>query len=104
MSTAIAEWTVALLDPAGDRFRRVNLSLTRAQAQDLACFVYDVSGVDVWAVRNRRSELARLVPVEDIGNVLDDDGNRVPIVEGGQLPFRTRDDDRLAPDQSEGVQ
>jgi hypothetical protein len=83
-------WTIAYREDAEDRFHRVDLTLTLYQARDFARYLYEITGLDVWAVPNRRSELQGLVRVEDIGSLLTEDDERVLLAEGGELPFPVR--------------
>lgn len=82
-------WTVAYrrMSPEPEQvFHRVDLSETWHTASGEVYTAYaEVLGgdYDVWYVPNRASELTDYVTREDVMNVLDNDGVRVPIADDG---------------------
>jgi hypothetical protein len=77
-------WTIAYRKPRANRFLRVALALTWAQAWELAGrFVAANPGLEVHYVTSREAELTGYVVEEDVRNILVESGRRVRIVEGG---------------------
>ena len=84
-------WTVAYREPSEPLFHRVELNLTWNQSVELTRHLYQVTpDLEIWFVSNRRGELDGYVQVEDVMNLMEDDGTRVPMTDDGQLPFEVR--------------
>lgn len=80
-------WTIAYRRPKANRFLRVDLSLTWAEAKALA----NRAGLalpdhEIYYVGNQHAELTEYVPEEDRGNIFTHTAARVRIREGGVLP------------------
>lgn len=84
------KWTVAyrrLFPEPEPVFHRVDLSETWHTASgEVYSAYYEVLGgdYDVWYTTNRASELTEHVSREDVLNILDSDGVRVPIADDGK--------------------
>lgn len=80
-------WTIAYRRPRGRSLHRAtNWSGTLNQARMMATAFHDANpGTHVYYTVTAQAEVAGYVPAEDCGNMLMDNGRRMPITETGRL-------------------